>query len=159
MKQPLESLPETPRRTLIPPKQPRLKNAAMYQPPPLAFPPSPSFGWCSHLYFFSIMLNFFFKETGFIIPTVLWEVAYLSFLLNFVCLGSSFEMHLDHGSAAANLVDDGLDSSRLKGTGSKIRQFLTPRRGHFQTSQGQCTPLNHPEASVSSTHRTLLGLF
>ncbi|XP_026293448.2 uncharacterized protein LOC113217672 isoform X2 [Frankliniella occidentalis] len=31
-------------RTPISHKQPRLKNAALYQPPPVAFPPSPSFG-------------------------------------------------------------------------------------------------------------------
>ena len=66
-------------------------------------------------------------------------------------------MHLDHRSIVANPVDDALDSSGAKGAGSKIRQFLTPKRGHFPTSQ--ITPPNYPEASASSPHRTLLGLY
>ncbi|KAJ1528421.1 hypothetical protein ONE63_006834 [Megalurothrips usitatus] len=39
-----DSTLEATRRAPLPTKQPGLKNAAMYQPPPVAFSPSPSFG-------------------------------------------------------------------------------------------------------------------
>lgn len=97
------------RRTPLAPMQPRLKNAALYQPPPVAFSPSPS-------------------------------------------LGPSFEMHLDHrASAAHSSPDDAWEGSRSRGTSSKIRQLLTPKRGQH------LTPPSQQEVSAPTPQRTILG--
>ncbi|KAK3926838.1 hypothetical protein KUF71_015174 [Frankliniella fusca] len=94
-------------------KQARLKNAAMYQPPPVAFPPSPSFG-------------------------------------------PSFEMHLDNKGTVLNSPDELWEGTRTKGTSSKIRQLLSPKRAYQLPTHGQYSP-NQSDIMTPSPQRTILG--
>lgn len=63
-------------------------------------------------------------------------------------------MHLDHqASPAHSSPDDVWEGSRARGTSSKIRQFLTPKRSH------NLTPPSQQDVSAPTPQRTILGKF